>query len=114
MKVSNIYKNIPAGTGEEIIQKLVQNEKFFVERIVSRGHKSPEDFWYDQADDEFVLLLKGTADLEIFEKGVLRLTPGDYLIIPAHTKHRVSRTDTKVDTVWLTIHNKEGQGDFID
>jgi cupin 2 domain-containing protein len=32
------------------------------------------------------------------------LHAGDYLLIPAHRRHRVAWTDTKRPTVWLAVH----------
>ena len=32
-----------------------------IERIVSRGHTSPPDFWYDQPQAEWVIVLAGSA-----------------------------------------------------
>ena len=76
-----------------------------VERIVSRGQASPDDFWYDQEQAEWVLLLKGQAALAVAgEENPVILKPGDYLNIPAHCRHRVLWTDPDNDTVWLAVH----------
>lgn len=88
---------------------------FRIERIVSRGHASPEDSWYDQDEDEWVWLLSGQAGLEVesptsegpdgAEASVTEviLDPGDYLLLPAHVRHRVSWTAPEIDTVWLAV-----------
>ncbi len=74
--------------------------------IVSRGHTSPEGFWYDQAQDEFVLLVKGRAGLRFEgDDRVLVLEAGEYLNIPARVRHRVEWTDPDGDTVWLAVHH---------
>jgi len=104
VKINNIFKNIPDAIPDELIQKLIVNNNFSVERIISDGHKSPEDFWSDQNSDEFVLLLSGIAELEFKDEMIVYLEPGDYLIIPAHKKHRVNKTDAAGKTIWLTIH----------
>jgi cupin 2 domain-containing protein len=72
---------------------------------VSRGHTSPEGFWYDQEEHEWILLLKGGAIL-LFENQQcsISLGPGDYLDIPAHIRHRVEWTDPDQETVWLAVH----------
>ena len=76
---------------------------FRIERIVSRGHVSPPGFWYDQDEDEWVWLLRGAARLEVElpherQPGApingmavreISLTEGDYLLLPAHVRHRV-------------------------
>ncbi len=75
-----------------------------IERIVSRGHTSPEKGWYDQQRNEFVLVLKGAARLEFEDGRVENMEPGDWLDIPAHAKHRVAWTDESQETVWLAVH----------
>ena len=104
MRIKNLYKNISGSHNDELIEKLLENKDFFVERIISEGHKSPKGFWYDQDTNEFILLLKGSAEIEIYEQEIFNLIPGDYLIIPSHIRHRVNKTDTYEKTIWLTIH----------
>lgn len=77
-----------------------------VERIVSRGHTSPDDFWYDQDEHEWVLVLSGRAVLR-FEDGDVALGPGEHVDIPAHVKHRVQWTSPGEDTVWLAVFYDE-------
>jgi hypothetical protein len=48
---------------EELVQILVQRPNVRIERIVSIGQASPEGFWYDQNQVEFVVLLQGSAQL---------------------------------------------------
>ena len=105
--VINIFENIPDHIPEELFQEILQTEKFKVERIVSKGHSSPDNEWYDQEENECVILLKGNAGL-LFEgdENVVILKPGDYINIPSHTKHRVEWTDPNTETVWLAIHYK--------
>lgn len=76
-----------------------------VERIVSLGHATPDDRWYDQDQDEWVVLLSGGARL-LFDGdgGAVTLRPGDWLTIPAHSRHRVAWTDPATPTVWLAVH----------
>ena len=107
----NIFANIPADLPEELIEVLCENCKgceksdLRIERIISRGHRSAEGFWYDSDKSEWVLLLKGSAAIAFEDNPTpLELLPGDYLNIPAHTKHRLERTDENEDSVWLAIH----------
>lgn len=75
-----------------------------IERIVSHGHKSPEGFWYDQDQHEWVMLLKGAAKLRVeSQQQLIELWPGDFLNIPAHERHRVEWTTADEPTVWLAI-----------
>ena len=84
-----------------------------IERIVSLGHASPEGFWYDQEEGEWVLLLKGAARLR-FEGGEpIELQPGSFVNIPAHRRHRVEWTDPGGPTVWLAVHCGEETGDNL-
>lgn len=91
---------------EEFLEKIVEEDSFFIERIISEGHVTPEGEWYDQDTNEYVLLLKGRAILEFEDGARNELQPGDYLTIPKHNKHRVKWTDPDQKTFWLTIHFK--------
>ena len=102
--MNNIFENMPINLDEEFIENLLVTNKFRVERIISRGHTTPENNWYDQDTDEFVLMIKGEAILSFEKNESQRLKPGDWLIIPAHKKHRVEWTSKTEDTYWLTIH----------
>jgi cupin 2 domain-containing protein len=80
-----------------------------IERIISHGQSTPAGQWYDQTQHEFVILLKGEATL-VFEQGEqgeqgeqVVLTPGDYLTIPPHQKHRVASTSIQTETLWLAV-----------
>ncbi|MDX2244117.1 MAG: cupin domain-containing protein [Leptolyngbyaceae cyanobacterium bins.302] len=75
-----------------------------IERIVSRGHTSPETGWYDQEQNEWVIVLQGEAVLSFEHEEPLCLKVGDYINIPAHSKHRVDWTDPNQETIWLAIH----------
>ena len=102
---NNLFKNIPLSFADEFVDILLENKNVRIERIVSRSHTSPENFWYDQDKDEFVILLKGSARLAFKdEQEILELKPGDYFHIPAHVKHRVEWTSNKEDTLWLAFH----------
>ena len=100
----NIFANIPDTLPEELCQSLISRGDLRIERIVSKGHASPKDFWYDQAQDEWVLLLTGQARLAFADGSERTLMAGDYLLIPAHSRHRVEWTAEDVETVWLAIY----------
>ncbi len=103
--INNIFKNIPAALPEELIDIISSKNNVKIERIVSRGHSSPDAFWYDQQQDEYVILLKGKAGLLFYDRAdVVVLGPGDYINIPAHVKHRVEWTSRDEETVWLAVH----------
>lgn len=102
--VSNLYENIPNHLPNEQVKDLLKRSDVKIERIVSRGHRSPEDFWYDQQWDEWILLVKGAAGLAFDDAAPIELKPGDHLMIPAHKRHRVAWTADDEDTIWLAVH----------
>ncbi len=102
----NIFSAIDAGAPDELVTHLLSRPGVRVERIVSTGQASPPGFWYDQPTDEWVLLIAGAARLEIEGDGEQALTAGDYLLVPAHRRHRVAWTDPAQPTIWLAIHLK--------
>ncbi|HEV7280008.1 MAG TPA: cupin domain-containing protein [Pirellulaceae bacterium] len=99
----NLFAKLPSSSPEELFATLLEAPGLRIERIVSYGQASPEGFWYDQPQGEWVVLLKGSATLR-FEDGTIDLKPGDYVDIPAHTRHRVERTSPDEPTVWLAVH----------
>ncbi len=107
LEVNNIFRELPVTLREEFLQTLAESGFVRVERIVSDGHASPPGEWYDQKQDEWVLLVSGEATL-LFEKNATLLTmlPGDHVMIPAGFRHRVERTDMTQKTVWLAVHFK--------
>ena len=101
----NVFDRIPDQLPEELIEPLVHSDHVRVERIVSRGHASPEGFWYEQETDEWVLVLSGEARLLIEgTPAEYHLKRGDYIHLPARVRHRVTWTDPVRSTVWLAIH----------
>ena len=104
MKTVNIYKQIPDNLGEEVFEVLVQSKAVKIERIISKGHASPGTGWYDQEQNEWVLVLKGNASISFENETVIDLKEGDYINIPAHRKHRVISTSAITETIWLAIH----------
>ena len=90
---------------DECFEPLAQAPAVRIERIVSTGQATPEGQWYDQPRAEWVALLQGEAGI-LFE-GELeprRLVPGDWLMIPAHARHRVEWTASDATTVWLAVY----------
>lgn len=102
--MNNIFAAIPQRLSEEQFDVLLERGRVRIERIVSRGHSSPETGWYDQEQNEWVVVLRGAA-VVVFEDGrSMTLKQGDFLDIPAHSRHRVDWTDPEVATVWLAVH----------
>lgn len=99
----NIFDFSDVGLPNEICETICTGEKIRIERIVSIGQASPPDFWYDQNDDEWVILLQGTAKIKFFDDKCVSLKAGDYILIPANRKHRVEKTSTNPACIWLCI-----------
>lgn len=104
--VDNIFASLPDDPGTEVFEDILRNDSVRIERIVSSGQSSPEQGWYDQDEGEWVMVLRGAARL-LFEDGrEVELDAGDFIDIPAHTKHRVSWTDPGETTIWLAVFYK--------
>lgn len=99
----NLLANLPPVMTNEFVEAVATGQDVRIERIVSWGQTSPPGFWYDQEDDEFVLVLSGAARLEIENGRRVRLGPGDYAVLPAHCRHRVDWTDPAQPTIWLAV-----------
>jgi cupin 2 domain-containing protein len=70
-----------------------------VEHIVSGAVAAPVD--YDQDHDEWVVLLSGGATLKVGDEG-LDLAAGDWVLLPAHVRHRL--VETVPGSTWLALH----------
>lgn len=104
MKINNLFKAIPEDLDKEVFECLTEKGQFKIERIISKGHTSPDKGWDFQKQDEWVVVLKGAATLS-FENGVQEnLKVGDYINIPAQTKHKVNWTKPDEETIWLAVH----------
>ena len=104
MTSGDLLRDLPEDLPDELVEVLVESDSVRIERIVSTGHASPEGFWYDQSQREFVLVVQGRARLEFDDGDPLELEPGGWADIPAHRRHRVAWTDPDEPTVWLAIH----------
>ncbi len=103
--MDNLFDAIPPEIPAEIFEVLLETNNFRLERIVSAGQATPPGKWYDQDTHEWLVLLTGGAGLRFADEPEARvLRPGDYLLIPAHCRHRVEWTDPEAPTVWLALH----------
>lgn len=105
--MTNLFSHIPELLREELSETLVSAGSMRIERIVSHGHASPEGFWYDQREHEWVVVLQGAARLR-FEDEYIELKPGDFVNIPAHRKHRIDWTTPDEPTIWLAVFYATG------
>jgi len=102
--MKNIFDTIPENIESEIFESLVENEHVQIERIISKGHTSPETGWYDQGHNEWVIILQGEAVLAFADGSKRNMKTGDYINIAAHQKHKVEWTNPDIETIWLAIH----------
>ena len=102
MKKYNIFDKIIVDKKEENFFEIFKNETIKIEKIVSNGQKSLENFWYEQEKSEFILLLEGFAILE-FENREVELKKGDCINIKAKQKHRVKFTSLDEPTIWFAV-----------
>jgi cupin 2 domain-containing protein len=104
LRRGNLTRATPGPIEKELVERLASGRGVRIERIVTRGHDSPRDFWYDQDESEWVVLISGRAELRFEgDDNLMTLGPGDYVDIPAHVRHRVEATSVDEDTIWLAV-----------
>lgn len=99
----NIYNDVPSSVPNEIFNDLIANDSVRIERILSHGHSSPEEGWYDQDENEWVMVIEGQGVIEFEDGRVVTLSKGDYINIAAREKHKVVGTDKDTVTIWLAV-----------
>lgn len=98
----NLLATLPSADSGEAFERLFEATGLRIERIVSLDHASPEGFWYDQPQDEWVMVATGEAVIEFADGSRRTLRPGDWIVLHAHVRHRVAATFGR--TVWLAVH----------
>ncbi len=91
-------ENLPE-LNSEIFKTILKHKNIEIKKIISNTLKTPQKFI--QKEDEFVVLLKGCAKIEINGE-IKKLKTGDFLFIPANTPHTLLKT--KKTAIWLAIH----------
>lgn len=102
-QMNNVFEDIPTSVPSEIFEEIVTTQNLRIERVLSYGQSSPEQGWYDQDENEWVVVLSGFGVIEFEDGREVHLKKGDYLNIKAHEKHKVKATSLKEVTVWLAI-----------
>ena len=101
---TNLFEGLPAVLPEEVFTTLLDRPGLRIERIVSKGQASPPGSWYDQAQCEWVVVLKGAAQLRFEDRDeVVDMRSGDWVEISAHRRHRVEWTTPEELTIWLAV-----------
>jgi len=85
--------------GTENSTELLQHKNVTINRIIS--NRLENGSWYDQEEDEWLVLIRGAALLMI-DNEEKTLKSGDTLFIPAQQLHKVISTSD--DALWLTVH----------
>lgn len=98
----NLLADLPPAGADEVFETMLALPGARIERIVSHGHASAEDFWYDQPQTEWVMVVQGEAVLAFADGREHPMRAGDWVTIPAHCRHRVASTGPA--TVWLAVH----------
>lgn len=111
----NLYRDaVLAPDAAERFDALLARPGLRIERIVSHGHASPDAFWYDQTQGEWVVVLQGRARLRFADEAADReLGPGDHVDIAPRRRHRVTWTTPDGPTIWLAVHYDAGTDDPV-
>lgn len=104
--MKNLFSSIPNDIENELFEDLLKHDNFRIERILSKGQSSPLEGWYDQEENEWVIVLDGCGVISFEDGREIKLSKGDYLNIPAHVKHKVKWTDPDKITIWLAVFYK--------
>lgn len=90
----------------EVFEAILPDKGVLIERIVSTGQASPPGFWYDQDRDEWFAVLQGEAKIVWDDDRVQELKRGDWVLIPAHARHRIACTSKEPPCIWLAVHGQ--------
>ena len=99
MSLRNVFADSSPPSAGERLDVLLTHKNLVVERIVSSANISPNR--YVQSQDEWVVLVRGNAELEVAGKLVV-LTCGDHLFLPSGTAHIVKSASE--GAMWLAVH----------
>jgi cupin 2 domain-containing protein len=99
----NMLSALPVNLEKEVSEDILRAKHVRIERIVSQGQSSPEEGWYDQSENEWVMVLEGAGTIAYADGSEVTLRRGDALLIPAHTKHCVAWTEPEMVTIWLAV-----------
>jgi cupin 2 domain-containing protein len=99
MRISNLLTDaMPPHEGERF-DTILSHKNLVIERIVSSAAITPQE--YVQTHDEWVLLVKGKAVLQLAGDSI-SLKSGDHLFLPTSVPHTVVQTSE--GAMWLAVH----------
>lgn len=99
MQTGNLFTDATPFHEGERFDTILSHKNLVVERIVSTSAITPRE--YVQSQDEWVLLVKGEAVLQVAGQSV-SLKSGDYVFLPSDVPHTVERTSE--GAMWLAVH----------
>jgi len=99
MQIGNLFTDAASPQKGERFDTIISHRNLVIERIISSSGITPQE--YIQPQDEWVLLVRGEADLRVDGK-LVTLKAGDYLFLRAGVPHRVERTTEAA--MWLAVH----------
>lgn len=99
MTLRNLFDETTPPAHGERFETLLSHRNLVVERIVSSAGVEPVE--YVQAQDEWVLLARGEAVLEVAGTAHA-LVAGDHLFLPAGVPHTVRSASD--GALWLAVH----------
>ena len=99
MQPGNLFGDAQTPREGERLETILSHRNVVIERIISSANVSPHEYVQDQ--DEWVLLLKGEAVIQMADESI-SLKSGDYLFLPANAPHTVERTSE--GAMWLAVH----------
>ncbi|WP_087016794.1 cupin domain-containing protein [Thaumasiovibrio subtropicus] len=105
--MTSFFKDLPKDKTVEHFEDLLTADNVRIERIVSYGQTSPEEGWYDQEENEWVMVLSGFGTLQYEDGRHQHLEAGEYAFIPAGKKHKVVATAPAIATIWLAVFFKD-------
>jgi len=101
---NSLFGDIPSALRTEFVERLAGRKGVRIERIVSRGQCSAVGFWYDQAETEWVLLVKGAGRIRFeADDSVVEMRAGDHITIAPRARHRVDWTTPDEETIWIAV-----------
>jgi cupin 2 domain-containing protein len=99
MHTGNLFADsVPPVTGERL-EILLSHKNLVIERIVSSARLDAK--LYVQPQDEWVLLVRGEAELDIAGETVA-LRTGDHVFLPSGTVHTLKSASE--GALWLAVH----------
>ena len=102
--IGNLFESIPESIQDEVVTEFARTKHVKIARIVSPCLMPPTSDWYDQSENEWVIVLEGEAKIVFDNNEEIHLKAGGYVDIPAHKRHKVTWTSPHTQTIWLAIH----------